>query len=95
MNALSTVVDVAATARLTRLIVDDEIARPFREWVEATTGADSKFTYLVNCPYCVSIWAGAAVQTLPRWVVRALALSGGALAAKWLAEVTEGAASGY
>lgn len=90
MRALDTAIEVAAAARLTRLVVDDEITRPFREWVEAQTGEDSQLTYLVNCPYCVSVWAGAAVQALPRWVVRALALSGGTLAVKWLSEVTEG-----
>lgn len=95
MKTLDAITDVAATARITRLVVEDEISRPFREWVESATGEDSKLTYLVNCPYCVSVWAGAAVQVLPRWAVRALALSGGTLAAKWLAETTEGAVGGY
>lgn len=86
---MKTAIEVAATARLTRLIVEDEITREFREWVEDRTG-DSKLTYLVNCPYCVSVWAGAAVQILPGWVVYALALSSGTLVAKWLGEVFEG-----
>lgn len=86
---LKTAIDVAATTRLTRLVVEDEITREFREWVERVTG-DGKLTYLVNCPYCVSVWAGGVVQILPRWAVYALAMSSGALAVKWLSEVTEG-----
>lgn len=82
MNAIDAAVDVAATARITRLVVDDEIARPFREWIQAATGDDSRLTYLVNCPYCVSVWAGAAVQVLPRWLRRTLAFSEAALAVR-------------
>lgn len=90
MNALmKAVVDLAATARLTRLAVDDEITRPARELVEELAGPDSRLTYLVNCPACTSVWAGAVVQALPRWVRVALALSAGTLAARWAAEVTE------
>lgn len=87
---LKTAIDLAATTRLTRLVVEDEITRELRELVERITGSDSKLTYLVNCPYCVSVWAGAAVQAMPRWAVYALAMSGGSLTAKWLAEVIEG-----
>lgn len=86
---MKTAIDVAATTRLTRLIVEDEITRELREWVEERTGSDSKLTYLVNCPYCVSVWAGAAVQLLPRWAVYALAMSSGALAVRWLTDLIE------
>lgn len=88
---LSTAVDLAATARITRLVVQDEISREFREWVERSLGSESRLTYLVNCPYCVSVWAGAVVQVLPRWAVYALAMSAGALTAEWLADTLEGA----
>lgn len=88
---LDTAVDLAATARITRLVVEDEISREFREWIEDQLGPESQLTYLVNCPYCVSVWAGAIVQVLPRWVVYALAMSAGALTVQWLADATEGA----
>lgn len=90
---MSLLIDALATGRLTKLVVDDEITRPIRESIESATGPDSKVTYLVNCPYCVSVWAGVAVQVLPRWAVRALALSGAALIGKWVADATEGAIS--
>lgn len=86
-----TVVEVAATARITRLVVEDEIFRPVREGIEDWAGPDSKLTYLVNCPYCVSVWAGSAVQVLPDWVVKALALSGVGLFTRWVKDVVEGA----
>ena len=90
MKALDVVIDVAATARATRLVVDDEISRPAREKV-AEILPGSRLDYLVNCPYCVSVWAGFAVQVLPRPVVYALALSGASVVGRWLTDVTEGA----
>jgi len=76
----------AATARLTRLVTDDEIARPIRDavmaWAEKPgAGALRKRAgYLVDCPWCVSIWAGGAVLLASRfksgrWLTKAGALS--------------------
>lgn len=64
-----------ATYRITRLVTEDEIARPFRDFINRKL-PDGQIDYLVNCPYCVSVWAALAVLVLPRWLVRALALSG-------------------
>lgn len=77
MSALGLLVDVAATWRITRLITEDEIARPLRE---ATTPG-SRVEYLLECPYCVSVWVGAAVASgiVPDRVKTALALSAGAV----------------
>lgn len=91
MRIADAAINLAATARITRLAVDDEITRPARELVEELTGPDSRLTYLVNCPACTSVWAGVVVQVLPRWARIALALSSGTLAVRWAAEVTEGA----
>ena len=76
-QALSLLVDVAATWRLTRLVAEDEITRPLRE--AATPG--SRVEYLLGCPYCVSVWAGMAVTSgvIPTRVRMALALSAGAI----------------
>lgn len=52
-------IDVAASKRLTRLIVKDEITRPLREHPEVEK--HEKLSYLLNCPYCVSIYTSAAV----------------------------------
>lgn len=49
---------VLATARLTRLVTDDRITEAPRVWV-ARRG--EMIGYLVYCPWCVSIYTGAAV----------------------------------
>lgn len=71
---------VLAVNRITHLIVDDEITRPLREAVERRW-PDSKLSYLVTCPKCVSVWAGLAVSSglVPRRVSWALALSAASL----------------
>lgn len=92
MKVLDATIRTAATWRLTRLVVEDEITRPLREAV-SRRWPDSKAEYLVNCPYCVSVWAGAAAAVMPKWLACSLAFSAGTLGAKWAAEVTEVAVS--
>jgi hypothetical protein len=66
-SGLALVVDALATYRLTRLLIEDEIAAPVRDWVwDRHDPADSKIGYLFTCPWCVSIWAGAAVVVARR-----------------------------
>jgi Protein of unknown function (DUF1360) len=53
---------VAATYRLTRLVVVDTF--PPIEAMRDRVGEKRPghwFTYLVNCPFCVSVWAAAFV----------------------------------
>jgi hypothetical protein len=50
-----------AVYRVTRLIVADGITDPWREWVEDRTGEDSSWSYLAACPWCVSVYVGAAL----------------------------------
>jgi hypothetical protein len=56
--------DVVATYRLTKLIMDDKITEDFRNLIYEKFPRDSKMSYLISCPWCVSIWAGAAIFTL-------------------------------
>lgn len=58
------VVLALATARGTRLIVDDFITEPIRRWFVNRFGEDSKVTYLVHCVFCTSIWIGFAAAVL-------------------------------
>lgn len=78
----------AATWRLTRLVTEDEVTRPLREAV-SKRWPGSRVEYLVNCPACVSVWAGAAATVMPKWLACSLALSAGTLGVKWVAEATE------
>lgn len=58
MLGLSLLILALATARGTRLIVEDYITEPFRTRVQRKFGDESKVTYLVNCRFCASIWVG-------------------------------------
>lgn len=49
--------DTAASRRLTRLVTKDEITRPFRE--HEFFNKHEKLQYLVNCPFCVSVYTAA------------------------------------
>ena len=57
------IVDALAVHRLTKLVIADYITEPLREKVYEKFGdpADSKISYLVTCPWCVSIYAGLGV----------------------------------
>ena len=61
MNQIyDTVIDAIAVHRITRLVVEDEITSDLRgKWFEKYDPQETKLGYLVSCPWCVSIWAGA------------------------------------
>jgi len=79
------VIDLLAVYRLTRLLTEDELMEPVREWVwKNHPPQDTKIGYFVTCPWCVSVWVGGAVvaarMVAPRqWdpIARALVLSAG------------------
>ncbi len=55
-------VDALTTYRLTRLVVEDEIAAPLRDRIWKRWAPDrTKVGYLITCPWCVSVWVGAGV----------------------------------
>lgn len=83
-NLLRLAVDSLACYRLVKLVRDDKITEPAREAVLETQGPPdrSKVTYLLNCPWCLSVYFGAALtlgrRAWPRGadvVARTLALS--------------------
>lgn len=94
-NAVDAIIDVAATVRLTRLVTEDELTRELRE--SALVGIDalahshpllaSKLEYLLDCPWCVSIYAGAALFALRRLNPTFASIVSGALAASLVAGV--------
>lgn len=56
-------VDALAVYRLTKLIRDDKIFEDVREWVFQHHPPESTKTgYLLTCPWCLSIYFGAAVS---------------------------------
>jgi hypothetical protein len=38
------------------LLTQDFLLDPFRGWVARRFGAESKITYLSECPWCMSVW---------------------------------------
>lgn len=52
-------ISTAASRRLTRLITKDEITRPLRE--NDFTERHEKLSYLLQCPFCVSVYTSAGV----------------------------------
>jgi hypothetical protein len=63
-RALDLLIDALATYRLMKLVRDDRITAPFRETVIERQGPpeQSKASYLISCPWCLSIYFGAAVS---------------------------------
>lgn len=53
-------IDALAVQRVTRLVTKDEVTAGLRDRV-ALNGPD-KLAYLVSCPFCVSVYAGAAAS---------------------------------
>ena len=86
---MDVVFDVLATYRLTTMIKDDKISEDLRNRVWARYGQPSdsdahKVSYLLTCPWCLSIYFGAAAvvgrRLYPRaWGPVAKALSFSAL----------------
>lgn len=75
------VVDALAVYRLTRLVQEDTLTEPAREAVALVLG-ESRWSELLHCPWCLSVWlAGGVVlarRVFPRaWpaVARVLAYS--------------------
>lgn len=59
----SLLIDGLATYRLVKLVRDDRITEPMREAVVESHGPPerSKVSYLVDCPWCLSFYFGAAL----------------------------------
>jgi len=95
MRALDVAVAGLATARLTQLIVDDEITEPVREQIQGAAQSSKAWDLVdtaVNCHACSSIWAAGGVLVareagpVGRFLVRVLAFSQAALAVKAVIE---------
>lgn len=82
-------VDTLAVARLTRLVTRDRITRRPRNWV--WEHAPEPIAALVDCPWCVSIWAAAGVVAARRFAPRAWSPVAAALAMSEVAGIVAGA----
>jgi hypothetical protein len=80
MLIVSLVVATLAVARVTRFIVDDQLSIGFRRGVMNRWGEDSWQSYLVTCPWCVSVWIALPVMPVAvlwpnQWVIAALSIA--------------------
>lgn len=69
VNVLVWLLAFGATARVTRFLNDDVLAEPIRSWVSARFGEDSRLAYLIECPWCASIWLAAPAATVAWFAV--------------------------
>ena len=65
-----------STARLTRLLTLDKITEPIRQWVVRKNGTDGRWSYLIHCPWCSSIWIAPAPALLVWYLTDAPTLLG-------------------
>lgn len=73
MSTLSDLVLTAlAAGRLSRLITEDEITEPLRDWMQ---GQSPRLAYLSSCTSCMSVYGAVAAVMMPRKLRAALAAS--------------------
>jgi hypothetical protein len=58
-----------SAARLTRVIVNDDIGLPIRRFMVKHNGTQGFWTRLVHCPFCTSVWVSAPAGVY--WVLLA------------------------
>ena len=66
-GAVSTLTVFLATlliVRVTRLLVADRISYRARAAIVVKLGPDNPVSYFITCPWCVSVWVGAAIGAL-------------------------------
>lgn len=83
-----------ATARITRLLVDDQLTNKYRLWVTKKWGDLSWQSYLAHCPWCTSIWVAAPMMPAAaiwpnRWVVAAFAIPAASLFAGLFSQISD------
>lgn len=90
-------VSLGAVLRLNRLLIDDTIAQPIRNWFFELAKSENTekagigvwFSELLSCPWCLGFWLASATTTLA-WVSAGAAwffLPALALSISWLAAI--------
>lgn len=85
-----------ATARITRLVNDDTLTERPRTWLILRLNGHENAQYLITCPWCVSVYVGAALAGAwawlgtPTWFMGSLAALAASYVTGWLAENGKG-----
>lgn len=79
MLIVSLIVATLTVARLTRFIIDDQLTIGFRRWTLQKWGDTSWQSYLITCPWCMSIWIGILIMPVAAlwpsiWVIAPLSV---------------------
>lgn len=59
------VTDTLAASRLVRLVTEDSITQPLRDFVD--DHAPDKISELVTCPWCMGVWIAGGVMVARRY----------------------------
>lgn len=86
---VSLIVAALAVARLTRLLTEDRLTVRWRQWVIKRWGPESLASYLVHCPWCMSIYISLPVMPIAAlfpypWVIGILAIPAASMVAGML-----------
>lgn len=86
MLIISLVLGILAVARITRLLVDDQLTISWRRWVVKKYGPESMPSYFVHCPWCVSMWVATPVMPVATffpypWLIALLAIPAASMVA--------------
>lgn len=81
MSAVTVLMDIVASYRLTRLVMEDRLTEDLRNLIYSNFPRDSMLSYLIGCPWCVSVWAGLAIFALRQISPETANIVSGALAA--------------
>lgn len=60
IGPVSLILLLLATARVTRLLSEDKITERPRLWLTRKLEGHSQLQYLIHCPWCLSMYVGAA-----------------------------------
>ena len=91
MLVVTLIAATLAVARVTRFLVEDRLALPYRRWAVNRFGEDGLISYLVHCPWCTSIYVAtpvmpAAVLWPNHWVLMAYAIPAASMVAGLLVD---------
>lgn len=62
-------VNSLAASRLTRLVVEDEVAAPLRRAAFKGDPESRHIGYIVTCHSCTSVWVALLLVIAPKWII--------------------------
>lgn len=91
ISVVELIILILGVFRLTRIVVEDTVFVPVRDWVWNRWGYDKGIGYLISCYWCMSFWFASLVvilytivpmPTLAAMLVLAISAAVGLIAAR-------------